>query len=346
MSEAVPGTFAKRQRDHLRRKRLEDLRGGPPVAGASSGVAARKRFLQRRLIAEVDEHNALIAEIAKFTGPRDETSELEEMAERAQRGLAATFEFVPRKAFPKLLMARIRNSRPKARGLLSGGPGPSEYYVRQEPRCDLRNAGASSLKARDERFEDELGARGRAARAARMKPLTESDRRPVRSSLGRQVSSRAKSTSAMHFEKGPRMARVTGGTAAHVDFANQKSCLGKQAESHKTNPPGYEFPPLPRRNFFAMDAAVEPGPGTYFDPTNAYPRLSEDCRGVHAGVPHAKVLGRVWDQERESTQDAVADSVVGPGSYDIVPSVGLVQRESYRVNQPSAHFSGHVVVQD
>ena len=111
MSEAVPGTFAKHRRDQLRKKRLEDLRGGPPAVGAGSGVAARKRFLQRRLIAEVDEQNALIAEIAKYTGPRDETSELEEMAERAQRGLAATFEFVPRQAFPKLLMARIRRSK-------------------------------------------------------------------------------------------------------------------------------------------------------------------------------------------------------------------------------------------
>ena len=60
----------------------------------------------------------------------------------------------------------------------------------------------------------------------------------------------------------------------------------------------------------------------------------------------ARVLGRVWDQERESTQDAVADAVVGPGSYDVVPAVGALQRESYRRNAGAASFSGHVVVQD
>lgn len=341
MSEAVYGTFAKHRRDHLRKKRLQELRGGPSAVGEGSGVAARKRFLQRRLIAEVDEQNALIAEIAKHAGPRDETSELEEMAERAQRGLAATFEFKPRKAFPKLLMARIRNSRPKARAQAAGGPGPGAYYAAEAVGAtSTARARRDYVFGKEQRFDDELGARGRAQRAARQR-VTSEDTRAVRSSMGAQASSAQPSAPRHRFERGPRMARGGGGgAAAHVDFNGQGSCLGAQHESQKANPPEISFPPLPRRNFFASDAAGTPGPGQYLAGTD------EDLAGVKPHAACARVLGRVWDQERESTQDAVADAVVGPGSYDVVPAVGVLQRESYRKNAGAASFSGHVVVQD
>ena len=90
MSECVPGTFAHHRRAHLQRERLKDLRCGSDV-GAGAAVEARKRFLQRRLIGEVDEQNALIAEIAKYNGPKDTASELQDMEDRVARGFVALY---------------------------------------------------------------------------------------------------------------------------------------------------------------------------------------------------------------------------------------------------------------
>ena len=104
MSEATPGTFTYNARRTATRRR-RGLEKKTSAADSASG--ARHRFEQRRKVQQVDAINALALEVAASVKPRNDVSEDEELALKAKRGLAATFEFEQRNRFSRLLMVTI-----------------------------------------------------------------------------------------------------------------------------------------------------------------------------------------------------------------------------------------------
>ena len=341
MSECVPGTFAHHRRAHLQRERLKDLRCGSDV-GAGAAVEARKRFLQRRLIGEVDEQNALIAEIAKYNGPKDTASELQDMEDRVARGFAATFDFHPREPMPKLLLAKMRNARgSRVRSLVNGSAGPADYFVRDHALSTTKSCRACTISS-TARFDELSAVRNVGARAAiQSKGGSKGSKRSKgtkqhRQSRGRHAGSRrgrgGRRTAGMSFGKEPRMGVAPRDVNRDVDFINPSNVFGDQVLSQNLNSAAYGFPPLPGTNFFEQDAKDEPGPGKY-DATAD----NKDLVATRRRAPRPVVVGKWHDKgERESCADAIADAVVGPGSYDLIEGVGVQQSESYRQNAQSA----------
>ena len=353
MSECVPGTFAHHRRAHLQRERLKELRCGSDV-GAGTAVEARKRFLQRRLIGEVDEQNALIAEIAKYNGPRDTASELQDMEDRVSRGFAATFDFRPREPMPKLLLAKMRNARgSRVRQMVNGSAGPADYFVRDHALSTTKSCRACTISS-TARFDELSAVRNVGARAAMQDGQPEGRSRKNSSgkgkgkekgsrvakqynhSSGRRARGRrvrgSRGAAGMSFGKEPRMGVAPPDVNRDVDFINPSNVFGDQVLSQNQNSAAYGFPPLPGTNFFEQDAKDEPGPGKYNATTD-----NKDLVATRHRAPRPFVSGKWHDKgERESCADAIADAVVGPGSYDLIEGVGVQQSESYRQNAQSA----------
>jgi hypothetical protein len=308
-------TFTELKRKHEKGRRLARKTD-------ASAQNARSRYEQRRQIQEVESINALVAEVCACVKPRNEMSEDEELAEKAKLGLSATFDFKQRNKFSRLLMfkmthrARTQTSLHVPEGLgeyerpsmgkqpLSGNPSGSGYSFSVEERKNAIKNTCNDL------MYDPQGAVGK-------QPLSKSRSAPARS-INRVE--RFKSRNSKLDDEGP-------------DFMMPPSSMGMQYTSEQSTCPGFLMRQAPGDNFYKRAADISPGPGHFpkvgeFD--NTY------MEGTKTRAPRITAEGK-WKSEKETMASALQDALVGPGSYDVIGSMGG-QQESLRKTAVSRTF--------
>jgi hypothetical protein len=309
-------TFTELKRKHEKGRRLARKTD-------ASAQNARNRYEQRRQIQEVDSINALVAEVCACVKPRNEMSEDEELAEKSKMGLAATFDFKQRNKFSRLLMfkmthrARTQTSLhvPEALGEyerpsmgkqpLSGNPTAGGFSFSVEERKNaIKNGACNDL------MYDPQGAIGK-------QPLSNSRSAPARS-INRVERFKSKNTKL--DDDGP-------------DFMMPPSSMGTQYTSEQSSCPGFLMRQAPGGNFYKQAAEITPGPG-HFPKVGEFD--NEYMERLKTRAPRITAEGK-WKSEKETMRDALAEALVGPGSYDVIGSLGN-QKESLRKTAMSRTF--------